>query len=48
MNIALIGFMGVGKTTVSHALSKHLGAEEIDIDRWIEEQEGRRIPEIFY
>ncbi len=47
MNIALIGFMGVGKTTVSHALSKHLGAEEIDIDRWIEEREGRRIPEIF-
>ena len=47
MNIALIGFMGVGKTTVSHALSKHLGAEEIDIDRWIGEQEGRRIPEIF-
>ena len=47
MNIALIGFMGVGKTTVSHALSERTGAEEIDIDRWIVEKEGRAITEIF-
>ena len=47
MNIALIGFMGVGKTTVSRALSERTGAEEIDIDKWIVEKEGRAITEIF-
>ncbi|QNM07039.1 shikimate kinase [Qiania dongpingensis] len=47
MNIALIGFMGVGKTTVSHALSERLGIEETDIDQWIVEKTGRPIAEIF-
>ena len=47
MNIALIGFMGVGKTTVSHALGRRLGAEEIDVDKWIVERERRPISEIF-
>lgn len=47
MNVALIGFMGVGKTTVSRALSERTGAEEIDIDKWIVEKEGRPIAEIF-
>ena len=47
MNIALIGFMGVGKTTVSHALARLSGMPEVDVDRGIVENEGRPIPEIF-
>ncbi|MCI8466284.1 MAG: shikimate kinase [Lachnospiraceae bacterium] len=47
MNIALIGFMGVGKTTVSRVLSRQLGMPEVDVDRRIARQEGRSIPEIF-
>ena len=47
MNIALIGFMGVGKTTVSRALGRQSGWPEVDVDRWIVEKEGRPIPEIF-
>ena len=47
MNIALIGFMGVGKTTVSRALAKLSGMPEADVDRHIVEKEGRPIPEIF-
>ena len=31
-NIAIIGFMGTGKTTVSSALSKITGLKEIDVD----------------
>lgn len=47
MNIALIGFMGAGKTTVSRALGRLSGMPEEDVDRWIERREGRLIPEIF-
>ncbi|MCI8275587.1 MAG: shikimate kinase [Lachnospiraceae bacterium] len=47
MNIALIGFMGVGKTTVSHLLGRLSGMPEVDVDRRIVEREGRPIPEIF-
>ncbi len=47
MNIALIGFMGAGKTTVSRALGRLSGMPEEDVDRWIEGREGRLVPEIF-
>ena len=47
MNIYLIGFMGVGKSTVAKALSDKTGYELIDTDLYIEEKEGRKIREIF-
>lgn len=47
MNIYLIGFMGVGKSTVARRLSKELDYELIDTDERIEESEGRSISDIF-
>ena len=44
--IVLTGFMGVGKSTVAKCLSYVLRSERIDLDRYIEENEGRTIPEI--
>jgi len=46
-NIALIGFMGVGKTTVGEALAKKLSREFIELDAMIEQKAGRSISEIF-
>ncbi|PKR78980.1 shikimate kinase [Halalkalibacillus sediminis] len=45
--LTLIGFMGVGKTTVGKALSQKLGKPLIDTDQEIVKYEGRSIPEIF-
>ncbi len=46
-NVLLIGFMGSGKSTVSSELSKLLRMEEIDMDQYIEDKEGRTIKEMF-
>lgn len=46
-NIAIIGFMGTGKTTVSSALSKITGLKEIDADAYIVEKAKMSISEIF-
>jgi shikimate kinase len=46
-NVALIGFMGCGKSTVGQALARRLDFEFVDTDRLIEAQAGRTIPEIF-
>ncbi|MEG1408364.1 MAG: shikimate kinase [Terrisporobacter sp.] len=46
-NIFFIGFMGVGKTTVSSYLSNLLNMEEIDIDNYIEEKESMTVAEMF-
>ncbi|MCI8484585.1 MAG: shikimate kinase [Lachnospiraceae bacterium] len=46
-NIYLIGFMGTGKSTVSHSLADLLGFEEIDTDAWIVREQKRSIKEIF-
>ena len=46
-NILLIGFMGVGKTTVSKKLSEKTGMSEVDMDAWIVEHEQKAIADIF-
>ena len=47
-NIAFIGMMGSGKTTISKALSRALpGFEYVDIDAKIEKESGKKITEIF-
>lgn len=46
-HIVLIGFMGVGKSTISHELKILSNRPEVDTDAWIEEKEGRSIPDIF-
>ena len=46
-SIALIGFMGTGKTAVGKALAEKLGREFVELDALIERKEGKTIPEIF-
>lgn len=46
-NIILCGFMGSGKTSVGTALAKKLGKEFIDLDKYIEQNEGLTVSEIF-
>lgn len=45
--IAIVGLMGVGKTTLGKKLSKKLGYYFIDSDHEIEDRERKTIPEIF-
>lgn len=46
-NLALIGFMGTGKTTVGHAAAHHLGFDFIDTDRLVEARARKSITDIF-
>lgn len=46
-NIYLCGFMGCGKSHMGRMLSKKLDCTLVDLDAYIEEKEGRTIPEIF-
>ncbi len=46
-NIALIGFMGSGKSSVGKALSKKMRKGFIDTDMEIEKMEKRKIRQIF-
>jgi shikimate kinase len=46
-SIALIGFMGTGKTAVGRLLADKLGKEFIEMDALIEKKAGKTIPAIF-
>jgi len=46
-NIALIGFMGTGKTSVGHLVARRLHFEFLDTDHLIERRAGMTISEIF-
>jgi shikimate kinase len=45
--VALVGFMGAGKTTVGQQLARRLNWRFADLDQLIESREGRTIPQIF-
>lgn len=46
-SIVLCGFMGCGKTSVGRRVAKLLGRPFCDLDRYIEEQAGMTVAEIF-
>ena len=46
-HIYLIGFMGTGKTTISHKLQEMTGAKEVDMDAWIVEKNDMTINDMF-
>jgi len=46
-HIALVGFMGAGKTTFGIELAHRLGREFVDLDRELESKLHETIPEIF-
>ncbi len=46
-SVALIGFMGVGKTVVGQILGAKLGKILVELDALIEKMAGKSIPEIF-
>jgi shikimate kinase len=46
-NIALIGFMGVGKSVVGKVLSERLNLSLVEVDSFIIKKAGKSIPQIF-
>jgi len=46
-NLALVGFMGSGKSTVGRLVAQDLGFQFVDTDSLIEEKAGISIAEIF-
>ena len=46
-NVALIGFMGVGKTAVGRMLARRLNRQFVELDSLIEQKAGKSIPQIF-
>jgi shikimate kinase len=47
LNLALVGFMGTGKSSVGRLAAEQLRFAFIDTDELIENEVGRSIPEIF-
>ncbi|MBM3823030.1 MAG: shikimate kinase [Verrucomicrobia bacterium] len=46
-NLALVGFMGCGKSSTGRMLASLLQFKFVDTDDWIEKKAGKRISEIF-
>jgi len=46
-NIALTGFMAVGKSAVGRTLARKLGRRFVDLDKIIEQSEGMKVKDIF-
>jgi len=46
-NLALIGFMGTGKSTIGRLVAEHVQFGFVDTDEWIVERLGRSISDIF-
>lgn len=46
-NIVLIGFMGVGKSSIGRRLAKHLGYDFVDTDQLVVQEAGMEITDIF-
>jgi shikimate kinase len=46
IRVVLTGFMGVGKSSVARHLANLVGGKRLDLDHFIEENEGRKIANI--
>ena len=46
-HVALVGFMGAGKSTLGAEIADRLGRRLVDLDREVERAAGRALPEIF-
>ena len=47
LRVALVGFMGSGKSTVGPLVARRLQIAFLDLDRLVEERSGRTIPQLF-
>lgn len=47
LNIALTGFMAVGKSAVGRNLARKLGRRFVDLDKMIEKSEGMKVKDVF-
>ncbi len=46
-HVALVGFMGAGKTTLGAQVAERLGRRFLDVDRELERTSGLSVPELF-
>jgi shikimate kinase/3-dehydroquinate synthase len=46
-HVALVGFMGAGKTTLGAQVAERLGRRFVDVDRELERVSGLTVPELF-